>query len=184
TRGNKGKRKCRAGRTARIRRRRHAQRSILKKGSGLCRQKCELIRQGQHIEKPGAAADGHFPIAKWVPSKTYPWLEIPLCGIVEKRIAEVRRSVGKVPQIRELAMNFRRHGCHLVTQTQIDRQVRFPTPVILDIAAKDGLTKIARRQGTDDSSGEFGWSICQKILQIAKSPNPIWVAKSCGLKQH
>ena len=96
----------------------------------------------------------------------------------------MRRGVGKVPQVRELAMNFRRHGGHLVTQAQIQRQVRLPAPVILEIAAKEGLAKIAGREGTGDAAREFAGSICQKRLQIVEGPDSIRIAESRGLEQH
>ena len=42
-------------------------------------------------------------------------------------------------RVRELALNLRRHGRHLVAQAQVQRQVRTQTPIILYIAAEEGL---------------------------------------------
>jgi len=45
------------------------------------RQKCELIRQRQHIKQPGAAADRHLSVAQGVPCKADTRFEILRCGM-------------------------------------------------------------------------------------------------------
>src|ERR1700730_7360588 len=54
-------------------------------------------------------------------------------------------------QVRKLAVNLGRYSSHFITEAQVQREIRFPTPVILDISAKQSLTKIARRKRAGDS---------------------------------
>src|SRR6202011_5726074 len=61
---------------------------------------------------------------------------------------------------------------------------RFETPVILDITAKEGLTKIAGRKGTGNSSLKVTGVIGIKCLQISKLENPVWIGQGFDLQLH
>src|ERR1700730_8723282 len=101
-------------------------REILKERRRLVLLNDELIRQRQDIEDAGSAADSQFTVAQWVPGKTYARLKVMKGGVREKRAnaaaacdkhATDGQLVTQIAEVDELAVCFRGHGRHLVTQT-------------------------------------------------------------------
>src|SRR2546421_4218111 len=160
-------------------------RGIFKKGSCLGHEKNELIRQRKDIKQSSAAPHGHLSVPERIPGKTYPRLEIFRRGVAdEKRVAEMRVGVSKVSQVGELAMNFRRHRRHLIAEPQIQCKIREPAPVVLQVAAKDGLANITGGKCADNSSLESRRAIRKKTAYISELPNAAWISKRRGLHQH
>src|SRR5712692_8554951 len=89
-----------------------------------------------------------------------------------------------MPQVSELAMNFRGHCRHLVAQPEIQCEIREPAPVVLQVGAKDALANITRGECADNSSLESRWIIRQKTGYICELPNAAWIGKCRGLQQH
>ncbi len=126
TSGNEGKRKSRTRRTPWITCR-CVQRSILKEGSRLGRQKNELIRQRQNVEQPGSAPNGRSSVVEGIPRKSHAWLQVLKCWVREERAgtgtviwdqrAADGQRVGKVAQVCDLAMNLRGHRRNFVSET-------------------------------------------------------------------
>jgi hypothetical protein len=54
--------------------------------------------------------------------------------------------VGNVDQGCEFALNLRRHGSHLVSKSQIERQVRSQFPVVLGVEPYECLSKAMLRE--------------------------------------
>src|ERR1700720_992314 len=93
------------------------------------------------------------------------------CRVVEKRSdARAARDlypadgqwVAEVPEIDELAVDFRGHGRHLVTQAEIESQIGSDPPIILHVSAEDALANIARCESAWNPSSEFAGIIRQK----------------------
>ena len=59
----------------------------------------------------------------------------------------MRRCAGWGGERRELAPDFRGHGYHLIAHSQIERKVTAKTPVVLQIAAEEGLAIGPPRRG-------------------------------------
>src|SRR6267378_8602839 len=89
-----------------------------------------------------------------------------------------------MPQVGELAMNFRGHCRHLITQPEIQCEIREPAPVVLQVGAKEALANITRGKRADNSALESRWIIRQKTAYISELPNPAWIGKRPGLQQH
>src|SRR6184192_2171289 len=96
----------------------------------------------------------------------------------------MRTGVTKVSQVGKLAMSLRGHGGHLIAQTEIQSEIRQPAPIVLQVAAKDGLANITGRKRADNSSLEPRWLIRHETWYIGELPNAAWIGKRRGLHQH
>src|SRR6267154_720721 len=96
----------------------------------------------------------------------------------------MRIGVAKVSQVGKLAMNFRKYRRHLITQAEIQDEIREPAPVVLQIPAKDGLSNVTGGKRADNSSLESGWVIRQKAAYISELPNAAWIGKRRSLHEH
>src|SRR5260221_11491612 len=98
----------------------------------------------------------------------------------------MRVARGKVPQIGKFAMDFRGDGGHFVAQTKIQRQVGLPAPVVLNISAEQGLSKVAGGKRAGNSAlkplgnilqeGALNEVACRvKLPQGSKLPVSAWI---------
>src|SRR5215469_7428365 len=93
-------------------------------------------------------------------------------------------SGGEISEIGELAVRLCNDSGHFIAESQIQSQIRFPAPVVLDISAKDTLAEVAGRQRASNSPLKFAGLVLQKRRQVVKKPDPIWIRECCHLEQH
>src|SRR5882762_123384 len=178
--------------------------SVFEKRSCLGHEKNELIRQRKDIKQSSAAPHGHLSVPERIPGKTYPRFEIFKCWIGEKRassraawyeLATDGLCIRKMAEVRGLAMNLGWYARHLVAESQIQGQVGFPPPVILQVDPKERLTKVSGREGAGNSALEPLRFILQeralnevgrrvKLAQSSELPDSAWIGERRGLQQH
>src|ERR1700676_622627 len=95
-----------------------------------------------------------------------------------------RQRVTQVAEVDELAGCFRGHGCHFVTQTQIQRQAAVKAPVILHVTSDDTLTKITSGGAAWNAPCEFLRIIGKKRRQVLERPDAIGIAVCGDFEQH
>src|SRR6266567_5146750 len=96
----------------------------------------------------------------------------------------MRTGVSKVSQVGKLAMSFRGHGGHLISQTEIQSEIRQPAPIVLQVGAKEGLANITGGERADNSSLEPRWLIRHETWYIGELPNAARIGKRRGLHEH
>ncbi len=92
-------------------------------------------------------------------------------------------------------MRLRQHGVHLVTQPQIQCQVRLPPPIVLHVKTEESCTEIARCKTAGDASlkglrfvlqesAAHERSIGIKLAQRPKLEDSIRIGKGSDIQAH
>ena len=86
-----------------------------------------------------------------IEGKAYARLEVLVGGVVEVRVAEMRRWIRNLAQRGELARDLGGNTAHLVAQAEIGREVGLEVPIVLDVATDEELAEVTRAQRTGDT---------------------------------
>src|SRR5580704_1460389 len=96
----------------------------------------------------------------------------------------MRLWVGNVDQGCEFALNLRRHGCHLVSKSQIERQVRSQFPVVLGVEPYERLSEATLRELVWQACVEAVGVILEKGSERPESKDSIGVSRLEGVQLH
>ena len=96
----------------------------------------------------------------------------------------MRRGVGDVPQVRELAFSFLYHSRHFVAEAEIQRQIWSCPPIILQIYTEKSLPQIAWRERAGDSALKLRGLVGEKSLYVVEVPDSIRIGVGKQVQQH
>ncbi len=149
---------------------------VLEERRRLGHQQNVLIGQRQHVKQTNAAADSQLAVAERIPGKSDPRFKI-LCGWVafKQRITQMGSAGGQISQNRELPVGLGKHAGHFIAEAEIQSQIRFPAPVVLNISAKDVLAEIAGCERAGNSALKLARRVGQKMLQVAEEPDSVGI---------
>src|ERR1700675_2166888 len=115
----------------------------LVKGYGSVYGVAQVRGEGLHIKHSESAADRGFRIAEGIPGETDAGLKIAKSRIRVQRRTYDHSGIGQVLQACQTGTTFRQHGCHLIAQSQIRRQIGAYVHVVLQVNTEERLSNPA-----------------------------------------
>src|SRR5206468_1435992 len=105
-------------------------------------QQTKLVGQRQGVVNTESAANGSLPALEWIPGETKTQREVPQGRIFKIRRSQSRLGACEIDQVRQPVIFLGRDRRGLVPESQIQRQIRSCSVVILNVGAENCLAQI------------------------------------------